>query len=306
MRKVVVVMALGMAIVLLGATPLRAAGVFVVSVKGVESFEGAKAGFIQMAYGLQMPGLNPRSVDLDGSAADDAALSALAAQAPSVVFAVGAQAAKKVRKAMPDVWIVYGMVYFPEAEGFLQDGKMAGVASLGPAKGLATDIRAFTKSKAVVVLHTQAEASAVSGLVDRLRTEGLEAQSKLVAAPGDLPAAFDAVRESYKTVVLLPDGLTSNPDSMRFLISQCVQSGILPVSLAEPLVSSGALFAAFYPPEAVGNQAARLASDIAKLGQAPAERVTNPTESATALNKSTAQALKINIPKTFRVEVTYE
>ena len=82
MRKFAVLMAVGMAIALLGASPLQAAGVFIVSPKGVEAFEGAKAGFIQMAYGVQMPGLNPKTVDLDGSAADDAALSALAAQNP--------------------------------------------------------------------------------------------------------------------------------------------------------------------------------------------------------------------------------
>jgi ABC-type uncharacterized transport system substrate-binding protein len=306
MRKVAVVMAVGMAIALLGATPLQAAGVFVVSPKGVEAFEGAKAGFIQMAYGVQMPGLNPKTVDLDGSAADDAALSALAAQNPAVVFAVGAQAVRKVRKAMPEVWIVYGMVYFPESEGFLNDPKMVGVASLGPAKGLAADIKAFTKSKAVVVLHAQAESATVSALLDRLRAEGLDPQSKSVPSSPDLPAAFDAVKDNYKTVILLPDGITASPDSMRFLISQCVQGGILPVALAEPLVASGALLAAYYPSEAVGNQAARLAADLVKTGNAPADKLYTPAESATALNKSTAQALKINVPKTFRVEVTYE
>jgi ABC-type uncharacterized transport system substrate-binding protein len=306
MRKVAVVMAAGMAIALLGASPLQAAGVFVVSPKGVEAFDGAKAGFIQMAYGVQMPGLNPKTVDLDGTAADDAALSALAAQAPTVVFAVGTQAVKKVRKAMPEVWIVFGMVYFPESEGFLNDPKMVGVASLGPAKGLAADIRTFTKSKSVVVLHAQAEAATVSGLVDRLRAEGLDAQSKGVPSSADLPAAFDTVKDNFKTVILLPDGITASPDSMRFLISQCVQGGILPVTLAEPLVASGALLAAYYPSEAVGNQAAKIAADLAKTGNTPSERLVTPTESATALNKSTAQALKINVPKTFRVEVTYE
>ncbi len=306
MRKLAVVMAAGMAIAFLGASPLQAAGVFVVAPKGVEAFEGAKAGFIQMAYGVQMPGLNPRTVDLDGSAADDAAISALAAQNPAVVFAVGSQAVKKVRKALPDVWIVYGMVYFPESEGFLNDAKMVGVASLGPTKGLAAAIKTFTKSKSVVVLHAQAESATVSALTERLRAEGLDAQSKGVSSSADVPAAFDAVKESYKTVILLPDGITANPDSMRFLISQCVQGGILPVGLAEPLVASGAFLAAYYPAEAVGNQAARLAADLAKTGNTPADRLVTPAESATALNKSTAQALKINIPKTFRVEVTYE
>lgn len=306
MRKRAVFTALGLVGALLGGVSARAAGVFIVSHKGVEPFDSAKAGFIQMAYGAQLPGFNAKSVDLDGSAADEAALSALAAQNPSLVFALGSQAAKRVRKAMPDVWIVYGMVYYPEAEGLTQDAKMAGVSSLGSTKVLASAVRTFTKSKSLTILHAQAESAAVTALLDRLKADGFDAQARAVSAAADLPAAFDAVKDQCKVLLLLPDGITSNADSMRFLISQCVQAGILPVSLAEPLVASGALLASFVSPEAVGGQAARVAAEILKTGQPPADKVSSPSESGLALNKSTAQALKAQVPKNSRWEVTYE
>jgi ABC-type uncharacterized transport system substrate-binding protein len=306
MRKRAVFTALGLVGALLAGIPARAAGVFIVSHKGVEQFDSAKAGFIQMAYGAQLPGFNAKSIDLDGSAADDAALSALAAQNPSLVFTLGSQAAKRVRKAMPDVWIVYGMVYYPEAEGFTQDARMAGISSLGSTKALAGAVRIFTKSKALTVLHAQAESAAATAIQERLRVEGFDAQDRAVATAADLPAAFNAVKDQCKIVLLLPDGITSNPDSMRFLISQCVEAGILPVSLAEPLVASGALLASFVSPEAVGGQAARVAAEILKTGQPPADKLSSPTESGLALNKSTAQALKAQVPKNSRWEITYE
>ena len=202
---------------------------------------------------------------------------------------------------MPEVWIVYGMVYFPESEGFLNDPKMVGVASLGPAKGLAVDIKTFTKSKAVVVLHAQAESAAVSALVDRLRAEGLDPQSKSVPSAADLPAAFDTVKDSFKTVDPPPGrhhleprlhALSRSPSASR--------AGSCPCPSPSPSWPAGALLAAYYPSEAVGNQAARLAADLAKTGNPPSEKLVTPAESATALNKSTAQALKINVPKTFR------
>lgn len=306
MRMRVKAVAFGLVLSLAVTAQAYAAGVFIVSYKGVEAFESAKAGFIQMAYGVQLPGFNPKAVDLDGTAADDAALSALAGQSPSLVFAIGATAAKKVRKAMPDVWIVYGMIYYPEAEGLAQDPKMVGVASLGPAKGLATAIKALTRAKSMVILHASAESQAVPAIMDRLKAEGFDVQSKVVASPSDLQGAFDSVKEQAKILLLLPDSLTANQDAMRFIVSQCVAAGILPVALAEPLVSSGALLAAFYPPESVGNQAARVASEVLKSGNPPSERILTPPDINTAVNKSTAQALKIQIPKTMRVEVTYE
>lgn len=306
MRKRAVVAALGLAIALLGGGSVQAAGVFIVSQKGVEPFNGAKSGFIQMAYGAQLPGFNAKSVDLDGTAADDAALTALAAQSPALVFALGSHAAKRVRKSMPDVWIVYAMVYYPEAEGISQDAKMVGVSSLGPTKALAAAVKAFTKAKTLTVLHAQAESASVPAIVERLKGDGFDAQSRAVPSAADLPSSFDAVKDQCRILLLLPDGITANADSMRFLISQCVEAGILPVSLTEPLTANGTLLASFVSPEAVGSQAARVAADILKTGQAPAEKVVAASESGIALNKSTAQALKAQVPKNFRVEVTYE
>ncbi len=271
MRMRVKAVALGLVLSLAAAAPAYAAGVFIVSYKGVEAFESAKAGFIQMAYGVQLPGFNPKAVELDGTAADDAALSALAGQSPSLVFAIGATAAKKVRKAMPDVWIVYGMIYYPEAEGLAQDPKMVGVASLGPAKGLAIAIKALTRAKSMVILHSSAESQAVPAIMDRLKAEGFDVQSKAVASPSDLQGAFDSVKDQAKILLLLPDTLTANQDAMRFIVSQCVAAGILPVALAEPLVSSGRAPGGLLPPRVRGESGRAGGRRCPEVGQ-PARR----------------------------------
>jgi hypothetical protein len=49
-----------------------------------------------------------------------------------------------------------------------------------------------------------------------------------------------------------------------------------------------------------------VASEILKTGQPPADKLSSPTESGLALNKSTAQALKAQVPKNSRWEITYE
>jgi ABC-type uncharacterized transport system substrate-binding protein len=306
MGKRSVMLALGAAILLTGTLQVWASGVFIVSRKGIDTYDDAKAGFIQMAYSLQLPEFNPKAVDLDGSAADDAAITALKAQSPSLVFTVGSYAAKKVRQALPDTWIIYAMVYYPEAEGFTNDAKMVGVASLGPTKALASVLKALTKIKSLVVVHSQAIDSAMPDLLTQLKSDGLDAESKSVADASGLKAAFDAVKDQYRAVLILPDPITTNQDALRFMVSQCVASGLIPVSLSETMVAGGAMCASFYPPDAVGNQAARVAADILNAGKVPNERLVAPSESATALNKGTATALGIQIPKKFRAEVTYE
>jgi ABC-type uncharacterized transport system substrate-binding protein len=284
-----------------------AAGVLIVSRAGVPAYNDAKTGFMQMAYSLQLPGFNPKSVELSGTAADDAALAALKAQAPTLVFAVGSYAAKKVREAVPEAWVVYGMVYYPELEGFVDDPKMVGVASLGSPKALATMLKTLgTKPKGLVLIHSEAISKAVPNLIARLNSDGFEAQAKSAASDKDLQAVFNSVKDQAKLILLVPDPISSNPDAVRFIVSQCVSAKIIPVSLSESLVSDGALCAAFYPAAGIGNQAARVAQTLLASGQIQGDRLVPPIESSTALNKGTATALGMTLPKGLRVEITYE
>lgn len=290
-----------------GALSIQAAGVFIVSRAGVPAYNDAKSGFIQMAYSLQLQGFNPKSVDLNGTAADDVALASLKAQSPTLVFAVGSYAAKKVREAVPDAWVVYGMVYYPEVEGFVDDPKMVGIASLGPPKALAQLLKTLgAKTKGLYLIHSDAISRSVPNLISKLNSDGFDAQAKSVASEQDLQAAFDAVKDQAKLVMLLPDPVTKNPDAIRFVVSQCAGAKIAPVSLSESLVSDGMLCAAFYPPSGIGNQGARVAQTILASGQAPSDKLVPPIETATALNKGTASALGLNLPKGLRVEITYE
>lgn len=289
------------------ALEASAAGVFIVSRGGVEAYDEAKGGFLQMAYSLNLPSLNPRSVDLTGGDGDRALLEGLKAQNPQLVFAVGSYAARKVREALPDVWIVYTMVYYPEAEGLFKDPKMVGVGCLGPTKNLAALAKAFgLKGKSLVVLHAQAVAPAVPSLVSRLNDDGFEAEGRSVSDPGALAGILAEVKDRAKMILLLPDPLTANEDALRFIISTCIENRVAPLALSEGLVASGALCAAFVPPEAAGNEAARVAQGILGGAAFPSDKPVQPGAAATAANKKTAEALRLKIPANQRIEVVYE
>ncbi len=284
-----------------------ASGVFVVLRKGVAAYDDARNGFIQMAYAKQLRGFNSAAVELDGSDKDDAALASLKSQAPDAVFAVGSYAAKKVRQALPDVQIVYAMVYYPEVDGLTRDPRTTGVASLGAPKLLAQVMKALGKGKSIVVLHQAAISASATEIASALGAEGLSASAASVEGADDLPKVLDGIRGQSQAVLLLPDPLTQDPQSLRFIISKCVEAGIAPLAYSESLVSNGALAAAYVPPQAAGARAADVIAEILATGKAPDARILGATDAATAVNQGTAKALRINkLPKELTSGTVYE
>lgn len=307
MEKRLTLVILALVVFALTSIEASAAGVFIVSRAGVTPYNDAMAGFMQVAYAVQLPGFDPKSILLQGTSADDAALAALKAKAPTLIFTVGSYATKKVRAAIPDVWIVYSMVYYPELEGFTSDPKMVGVESLGSAKELDEIVKAFRRrAKRLYILHSPAIQSSVPALITRLDAAGFDAQDKQVPDASGLQSAFDAIKDDAQVVLLLPDPLTSNQDALRYIISQCADNKIIPVALSDSLVANGALCAAFYPGDAVGNEAARVAQTILNTGKAPSEKVVDPPSVSSSVNKRTAQALRLKVPSKINFGVTYE
>lgn len=287
---------------------VSASGTFIVTKKGVPAYDEAKNGFIQMAYAQQVRGFSPQAVELDGTDKDGPALDALKAKAPELVYCIGAYAAKKTRQALPDVPIVYSMVYYPETEGLTRDLKMIGVQSLGAPRLTSQILKSLGKYKTVVVLHQAALAASAEATAAALSNEGLEAATVAVKGPEELQKVLGGLRENFQVVYLQPDPVTLDPEAFRFIISQCVNSGLIPVAGTDTLVSNGALFAAFFPPAVTGNKAAEVAAQVLSLGRVPDQRMVFPAsaDATTALNRSTAQALRVKVSKEVSGGIVYE
>ncbi len=285
----------------------RAGGIFIVSRAGVPAYKDAESGFMQMAYALQLPDFQPQVVQLQEGNADSSALSTLKAKQPSLVYTVGSYATKQVRLAMPQVWIVYAMVYYPEVEGFTKDPKMVGIASFGSFTMLRTAVKAFRRrAKSLVVMHSSVTTPTVVILLKGLNSAGFHAEEVPVSDPAKLPALFKSLVGRFDAVLILPDPLTADPDALRFLISTCIKNRIMLVSLTNSLASRGALCASFLASAAIGNQAAKVTKYILLNHKAPAAAMDTPAEFSLAVNKKTAQAMRLKVPSSLSVSVTYE
>lgn len=284
-----------------------ASGVFIVKGGSNKAFDAAASGFMQMAYALKLPGFQAQVVELKRDASDTATLRALKVRQPSLVCTVGSYAAKSVRKVMPDTWIVYAMVYYPEVEGFTSDPKMVGVSAFGSAESLFKVVKSFgRKYRSMVVINSPVTQQTVGRILIQLNKAGFDAQGRSVSDPSKLKDVFDGLGGKFRTVMILPDPLTARPDALRFMISRCIERKLLLVSLTDSMTSKGVLCSSFLSPAAGGNLAAKVARDILSSGKAPPGRFVDPGSSPLSINTTTLSAVGLKKPKGITFEVVYD
>jgi len=283
----------------------QAGGVFIVSRKGVNAYRTAQNGFLQMAYTIPLQDLNPKALELDGTEADQGNLDKLKKAAPDLVFSVGAHATKEVRKVLPDVWIVYAMVYYPEAEGLKDDPKMVGIESKGSARELRRIAGTFDRIRSVAIIHSTAIQPSIPRICADMESAGLGSTVYPVSDPSELAGVMDSLKGKEEAILLLPDPITGNADALRFILTKCMEWKVLPFSYSDSLVASGALCGTFFSPDVIGNHGAKVADRILK-GNPPPSKVSAPEDPSVSCNNGTAKGLDVEFSRKIKPEITYE
>lgn len=280
--------------------------VFIVQKKDVASYEEVKNNFIQFSFVEQIPNLNTSVYYLDESPNDSVVLKSLADKNPKLIFVIGSYAAKKVREAMPDVLIVATMIYYPEAEKFYPDDKTVIIASLGSTKELIDGLKSFKKVKKIGVLHSSQISESANIYISQLKSFGIEGVDYSFKSKDEIQAIFQEIKGSVEALLVLPDSTTVNSDVIRYIVTECISSNILPLSLYDSMVSSGFFLASFFSPESIGKTAAKVVKEVATSGKTPSEKIIFPQDSQFALNKGTMNAFKLKIPSGIKLGVVYE
>ncbi|MFB3850537.1 MAG: ABC transporter substrate binding protein [Acidobacteriota bacterium] len=281
-------------------------GVFIVQKKDVASYEEVKNNFIQFSFVEQIPNLNTSPYYLDESAKDSEVLNSIAEKKPSIVFAIGSYAAKKVREAMPDVLIVAAMIYYPDAEKFSPNEKTVLIASLGSAKDLMEQIKKFRKIKKVGILHNSQISDSANLYISDLKSAGVEVADFSFTSKDEIQAIFQEVKGQIQALLVLPDSVTLNSDVIRYIVTECISADILPLSLSDRMVSSGFFFSSYFSTESIGKTAAKVVKEVASSGKVPSDKIRFPSDSESSMNKGTLNAFKLKIPSGIKIGVIYE
>ena len=285
------------ATVTLMGTASMAAEVVVVSNKNLADCRAAAARAVRAAG--DVPGLPDTIplIELDSSAADDPALEKLARMRPKVVISVSSYATHMVRQVLPETWVVYALVPFPEVEGFTRDPKLVGIAALGSETDLYALASGLGKAKRLVVLHSELVSPSVEPMLRRLKEAGF--------SPTDLPLSQAPLMEQvlsqivgkYDAVLLLPDSVTANPYRLRFIVTTCLTNRILTLTNDQGLVANGALCGTYVPPETAGQQAAIVAGEILSAGKPPMQPVVFLRGSRPSVSMAALRILDMQVPK---------
>jgi len=275
----------------------RAADAVVVTNKNLVECKAAASRAVR-ALGISWSHSGPIPlIELDGSTADDQALENLKGMRPKVVISFAAYATHMVKQVLPDTWVVYALVPYPEVEGFTRDPKMVGIAGLGSEAELYSLANGLGKAKRLAILHSDLISPSVQPMLGRLKEAGFSTTDFPLSQAPLLEEVLSKIVGNYDAVLLLPDPLTANPYALRFIVTACLNKKVLTLTTDSGLIGNGVLCGTYVPPELAGLQAADVAGKILSAGKPPMLPVVFFRGSRPSVCMAALQVLHMPVPK---------
>jgi hypothetical protein len=223
-------------------------------------------------------------------------LSRLRDQNPQVVFTYGAFATHGARSVLPSAWIICTGVYYPEAEGFVEDERMAGISMWGSSRELFKLLNAGRPVKTIAVLCSEVHAASMQRVLERLNQAGFEPRGVVM---NEAPIIEDVVRSiveaRYDALLIVPSAPMANPYRLRYVITECLRASILPVAGDPSFVKEGLLCAVTPGPEILAKEAVATVKSIVH-SERRGEDLVWPISCTKIVNRSTEKAFGLAHP----------
>lgn len=240
--------------------------------------------------------------DLEGDPADIAsAMERVRSSAPKVVVSVGSLATSLALEASPPlgVPIVFSMVLYPGASGFLSAGRAVTGASLDvPAeKQFATLQRLLPEARRIGVLYSSETASVVAAARPIAERLGLQLVGEPVDEPSRATVVLDSLMPNVDALWTVADGGVFTTQTTPAILLAALRSRKPMIGLSPGQVRSGALGTFIVDYDEVGRQTAEIVASILDGRRAADVPVTTPRRVTLALNLRTAELLNLKIPQ---------
>lgn len=240
--------------------------------------------------------------DLEGEPADIAsAMERVRRSAPKVVVSVGSLATSLALEASPPlgVPVVFSMVLYPGASGFLSGAKPVTGASLDvPAEvQFATMRRLLPEARRIGVLYSSETASVVSAARPVAERLGLQLVGEPVDEPSRTTVVLDSLMQKIDALWTVADGGVFTAQTTPAILLAALRSRKPMIGLSPGQVRSGAMGAFVVDYGEVGRQTAEIVTSILDGRRAVDVPVTTPQRVTLALNLRTAELLNVKIPQ---------
>ena len=238
--------------------------------------------------------------DLEGDpAAVASAMERVRQSAPKVVVTMGSLATSLALEASPplDAPIVFSMVLYPAASGFLSDGREVTGASLDVPvqQQFATLKRLLPEARRIGVLHSDETASIVASARAVAERLGLQLIAEKVDEPSKAPLVMDSLVHKADALWTVADGGVFTQQTTPALLLAALRSRKPLIGLSPGQVRSGALAAFVVDYEDVGRQTAEIVSSVLDGRRVAEVPVTVPRRTTLALNLRTAELLGVTV-----------
>lgn len=240
--------------------------------------------------------------DLDGGPADIvSAMERVRRSAPKVIVSVGSLATSLALETSPplEAPIVFSMVLYPAASGFLSSGRVMTGASLDvPAEmQFAMLQRLLPAARRIGVLYSSETASVVAAARPAAERLGLQLVAEPVDEPSRAIAVLDLLMAKIDALWTVADGGVFTSQTTPALLLAALRSRKPMIGLSPGQVRSGALAAFVVDYDEVGRQTAEIVTSLLD-GRQPGEvPVTTPRRVTLALNLRTAELLHVKVPQ---------
>jgi len=219
----------------------------------------------------------------------------LADDPPPVIFALGAKSAWIAINELPDIPLIYAMVFEPERYDIT--GNITGVRmEVPPALPLAQLQLMLPEVRRLgILLSEDAGGDWLDEALREADRAGYKVKIARVPSRRHVRRGLAQLRGSVDAIWLLPDRKVLTPTGFQVILTDTLRSRIPLLAWSENLVTAGALMCVAPDYSEVGRQAAELADRII-AGATPSDIAPlSPESFRVVLNRDTQQALQLKL-----------
>ncbi len=224
---------------------------------------------------------------------------------PDLILAIGSRATNMVSKSFKDTPVVFAMVLYPVASGFVPSMDKPGRNLTGAAMDVPVErqLRALARivpdMKRVGVLYSPEETQPViEEARDVAKSLNLELLAEPVSSEGDVPDALSKLdKQKMDALWSVADGKVFTRPSTRYIIKYVVRRGIPFMGPHSGFAKAGALVALTADYRDNGRQAAEISIRILKGASPQTIPVATPQMVEMALNLQVANHIRLRIPR---------
>jgi putative tryptophan/tyrosine transport system substrate-binding protein len=214
-----------------------------------------------------------------------------------VVLAVGLKAALAAKLEIPDIPIIFCLVFDPEKYG-LPTANMVGLSLTVPFRQHLQTLHALAPkvSRLGVLFDPKKTHNMHSKLLRDAKALGIKIFSEEVHREQDVASALHALKDRIDALWLLPDSTVLTENTLDFLMSTTLEANIPLVGFSAALVRSGAVVGAYFRYADIGKQAAKISQQLVEQPSSSLRKtLITPDRVHQSINQKSARYLSFSL-----------